>query len=88
MHAVVFQVDVKPDWEGDGDAELDAVVGFVKSAHGFVRGTWTTDGRHGLSFIMFEAEGAAREFAANAAIPPRRMGAMKSSRPPNSMTAM
>jgi len=70
MHAIVFQVDFKSGWEGDPDAELDALVGFVKAVPGFVRGTWTTDGTRGLSFILFDSEEAARTFAANAAVPP------------------
>ena len=70
MHAIVFQVEFKPEWQGDPDAELDALVGFVKAVPGFVRGTWTTDGSRGLSFIVFDSQGAARAFAANAAVPP------------------
>ena len=70
MYAVVFQVDMKPDWEGDADAELDHLTTMVKSLPGFVRGTWTTDGRRGLSFIVFDSEAAARGVAANASMPP------------------
>ena len=70
MHAVVFQVDFKPDWDGDADAELDALVGFMKIMPGFVRGTWTSDGERGLSFLVFDSEEAARELAANAFVPP------------------
>lgn len=70
MHAVVFHVDMKTGWEGDAEAELDALVGFVKSVPGFVRGTWTTDGMRGLSFLVFASEEAARAVAANAAVPP------------------
>lgn len=45
MHAVVFQVDMKNGWERKVEAELGQLVTMVKSVSGFVRGTWTTDGR-------------------------------------------
>ena len=70
MHAVVFQVDMKQDWEGSVDAELDQLVTMVKSVPGFVRGTWTTDGRRGLSFLLFESQETADGLAANASMPP------------------
>lgn len=70
MYAVVFHVDIKQGWEGNADQELDQVVGLVTSVPGFVRGTWTTDGTTGLSFILFESEDAARGIADNASIPP------------------
>lgn len=54
MYAVVFEVDFKADWSGDPDLELDQLTGFIRSAPGFVRGTWTSDGQRGLSFILFE----------------------------------
>ena len=70
MHAVVFQVDMKQDWEGNADQELEQLVTMVKSVPGFVRGTWTTDGQRGLSFLVFETQQAARGLADNAAVPP------------------
>ena len=70
MHAVVFQVDMKQGWEGRVDAELDQLVAMVKSVPGFVRGTWTTDGRRGLSFLLFESQETADGVAANASMPP------------------
>jgi hypothetical protein len=70
MHAVVFQVDMKTGWEGDLDAELDAVVGMTKSSPGFVRATWASDGTKGTSFIVMKDEASAREMAANAGVPP------------------
>ena len=70
MHAVVFEVDMKEGWEGDADRELDQLAAAVKSVPGFVRGTWATDGRRGLSFIVFESEAAARSLADNASMPP------------------
>ena len=70
MHAVVFQVDVKQAWDGDVDQELDQIATMTKSLPGFIRGTWTTNGRHGLSFILFETEAAARGLADNASLPP------------------
>lgn len=70
MYAVVFQVDMKPGWQGDQDRELDVMADAMKSVPGFVRGTWASDGTRGLSFIVFSAEQAARAVAANAAVPP------------------
>lgn len=70
MHAVVFQVDMKPDWQGDADQELNYLATMVKSLPGFVRGTWASDGRRGISFIVFESEAAARGMADNASMPP------------------
>jgi hypothetical protein len=70
MHALVFQVDFKENWQGDTAAELDQLVGMIKSVPGFVRGTWATDGKRGLSFIVFDNEESARAVAANASIPP------------------
>ena len=70
MHAVVFQVDMKPGWEGSADAELDQLVTMLKSVPGFARGTWTTDGRRGLSLLLFESQETAEGVAANASMPP------------------
>ena len=70
MHAVVFQVDMKPGWEESVDAELDQLVTMVKSVPGVVRGTWTSDGRRGISFLLFESQDSAQGLAANASMPP------------------
>jgi hypothetical protein len=70
MHAVVFTVDRKQDWTGDLDQELDSMTGALKSAPGFIRGTWATDAGRGISFSLFESEQAARAVADNAAVPP------------------
>ena len=70
MHAVVFEVDMKQGWEGSAEAELDQLVTMLKSVPGFVRGTWTTDGRRGLSFLLFESQETADGVAANASMPP------------------
>lgn len=70
MHAVVFQVDMKQGWEGNADAELDQLTTMVKSVPGFVRGTWTTDGRRGVSFLLFESKESAQALADNASMPP------------------
>ncbi len=70
MHAVVFEVDMKQGWEGSVDAELDQLVTMLKSVPGFIRGTWTTDGRRGLSFLLFESQETAEGLAANASMPP------------------
>ena len=70
MHAVVFQVDMKQGWEESAEAELDQLVTMLKSVPGFVRGTWTTDGSRGLSFVLFESRESAEGLAANASMPP------------------
>ena len=70
MHAVVFQVDMKPGWEEKVEAVLDQLVTMVKSVPGFVRGTWTNDDRRGLSFRLFESQESAEGLAANASMPP------------------
>lgn len=70
MHAVVFEVDIKPDWVGDADRELDQLATMVKSIPGFVRGSWASNGRRGVSFIVFESEETARSVAENASMPP------------------
>lgn len=80
MHAVVFEVDFKPDGQGDPDQALDRLTGFVKSLPGFVRGTWTNAGPQGLSFILFENETAARAMADNPSMPPDAPATMRSVR--------
>jgi hypothetical protein len=70
MHAVIFQVDMKQGWEGDADAELDFLVDALSSTPSFIRGTWMSDGRRGLSCLLFESEDVARDTAANASLPP------------------
>jgi quinol monooxygenase YgiN len=70
MYAVVFRVDIKQGWQGDVDAELDQLIEMVKSVPGFVRATWTTDGKTGLSFIVMEDEEAAKAMAGDGSIPP------------------
>ena len=70
MHAVVFHVDMKQDWEGNAEEELDQLTGMLKQVPGYVRGTWATDGKTGVSFILFESEEAARGVADNAFLPP------------------
>jgi hypothetical protein len=78
MHAVVFNVDFKENWQGDIDAELDQVVATTKSLPGFVRGTWATAGSHGISFVLFDNEESARAVVANASIPPDAGAVFKS----------
>jgi hypothetical protein len=70
MHAVLFQVDMKEGREDDTMPEIEQLIGFVKTVPGFVRGTWTTDGKSGVSMVVMESEEAAREMAANASVPP------------------
>lgn len=78
MHAVVFQVDFVPGREAQQEAELDFLTGMMRSTPGFVRGTWASDDRRGLSCIVFDSEEAARAVAANAAMPPDASVALRS----------
>lgn len=68
MHAVVFQVTMNEGWEES--SELDELTSGLRSMPGFVRGTWTTDGKRGLSFLVFESEEAARGLAEDSSGPP------------------
>ena len=70
MHAVVFNVDMKQDWDGDRDAELDTVVGMTQGSPGFVKGSWLSDGQRGISVQLYESEEAARAVADGAAMSP------------------
>jgi quinol monooxygenase YgiN len=70
MYAVVYHVDIKPDWDGDVEAELDELAALTKAAPGFVRGTWANDATTGLSFIVMADEASARAMAANTQVPP------------------
>ena len=70
MYAVVYHVDMKPDWTGDVEAELDQVVEATKAAPGFVRATWASDGKTGMSFIVVDDEKSARAMAQDRDIPP------------------
>ncbi|GAB3383688.1 hypothetical protein [Amycolatopsis echigonensis] len=70
MHAVVFTVEFKPSATPQQlDNELDHLASHVRTIPGFVRGTWATDGRTGVSFQLFTDETAARSVAANASVP-------------------
>ncbi len=69
MHAVVFNVDVKQDWEGDRDGELDTVVGMIQGSPGFVKGSWLSEGSGvSASSSMSPKSGARR--GDGAAMPP------------------
>jgi hypothetical protein len=70
MHAVVFQVDVKDGREAGPGPELDEVIASSKAMPGFVRGSWMTDGRRGLSVLFVDSEDSARQMVADASVPP------------------
>jgi quinol monooxygenase YgiN len=70
MYAVVYHVDVKPDWTGDVEAELDQLAETTKVAPGFVRASWASDGKTGLSFIVMADEQSARAIANTDGVPP------------------
>jgi hypothetical protein len=70
MYAVLFQVDIKKDWHGDADAELDELARTTKELPGFVRATWASNDTRGAGFIVVETEDVARGIADNPVIPP------------------
>jgi hypothetical protein len=71
MHAVVFEVAIKPGTDPTvANAELDAMIGLVKTLPGFIRGIWTTDGTTGLSFQLYADEAVARQLVDHATVPP------------------
>jgi hypothetical protein len=71
MHAVVFEVAIKPGIDPTvANAELDKMIGQVKTLPGFIRGIWTTDGTTGLSFQLYADEDVARQLVDNATVPP------------------
>ena len=78
MHAVIFQVEFIPGREHQQEAELDFLSGMMKTAPGFVRGTWMGDDRRGLSCLIFESEAAAKVIADSAAMPPDASAALRS----------
>ena len=78
MYAVVFQVDFVPGREAQQEPELDFLTNMLKSAPGFVRGTWAGDDKRGLSFLLFDSEEAARGVANNAGMPPDASAALRS----------
>lgn len=78
MYAVLFQVDFKPDWPGDLDAEIDELVTMTKAAPGFVRGTWMRDGGRGASLILMSDEASARAMAGAGGPPPEASVTLRS----------
>lgn len=71
MHAVVFEVAIKPGIDpAVADAELDKMIGQVKNLPGFIRGIWATDGTTGLSFQLYADEDVARQLVDNVTVPP------------------
>lgn len=70
MHAVVYQVDMKEGHEDEAQSGLDNVIAATKVVPGFVRGTWVTDGRLGISMIVMQSEDAARQMAADSTVDP------------------
>lgn len=78
MHALVFEVEMKDGWEATVDKDLDFIADAMRSAPGFTRGTWMTDGRVGLAFILFESKEVAQEIADNAELPPDATAILRS----------
>ena len=70
MWVVLFRVDMKSEWEGDREAELDMVSKATAETPGFVRGMWADDGAQGISTVVVESEEVAREMAGRVSIPP------------------
>ncbi len=65
MYAVVYQVDMNENWEGDPVEAMDQLAAFAKAMPGFIRGTWTFPdaGLRGLIFTLWASEGEARTVA-------------------------
>lgn len=80
MHAVVYDVEHKPGWEGDAEAELDLIVEGMKQLSGFVSGTWISDGTTGYAIVLFESEEVARAEADGAAIMPEASLTLRSAK--------
>ena len=78
VHDVLHVVDVWDSPEQQQDGELDFIIGMIKSAPGFVRGTWMGDDERGLSCILFDSEQAARAVADNASLPPDASATLRS----------
>ena len=75
MHAVVFEVAVKPGIDPTvANAELDKMIGQVKTLPGFIRGIWTTDGTTGLSFQLYADEDVAQQLVRQRDRAPRLIG--------------
>ena len=70
MHAVIFDVEFRQDYEGDGEAELDGMVEATKAEAGFVSGHWLRNDGSGRAVLVYDSEAKAREVADGAEIPP------------------
>lgn len=80
MHAVVYEVEFKKDWEGDADAELDMLVASTVAEAGFVSGLWLSDGTSGLAVVVLDSEALARAAADSAAVPAEASVTMRSAK--------
>ena len=80
MHATVYEVAPKPDWQGDVEAELDMIVASTKEDPAFVSGLWLSDGTTALAIVVLESEAAARAAAEGAAIPPEASVTLRSAK--------
>ena len=80
MHAVMYEVEHKPGWEGDAEAELDMIVEGTKQVEGFVNGWWISDGTTGFAIILLESEDVARAEAEGAAITPEASLTLRSAK--------
>jgi hypothetical protein len=80
MHGVVvYEVEMKKDWEGDTEAELDMIVAGSSSDPDFVKGWWFTDGTTGFAVQVVTDEAAAQRWVAdNREIPPDASVTLKS----------
>lgn len=80
MYAVVFEVEMKEGWEAKADEEIDYIVKSLRELPGFIRGTWTTDGRAGLGLILFESKDVAQQVVVDAYLPPDASAVLRSAR--------
>jgi hypothetical protein len=71
MYAVLVKVRIDPARHDEAISGLhDSVVPQVKSAPGFVRGTWFGDQEAGYGVVLFQSEEQARSMATTVASAP------------------
>ncbi len=71
MYAVLVKVQIDPARHDEAMSGLhDSVVPQVKTAPGFVRGTWFGDQETGHGVMLFQSEEQARQMVAMVTSPP------------------
>jgi hypothetical protein len=76
---VVYEVEMKQDWEGDRDAELDMIVAGSSSDPDFVKGWWFGNDTTGFAVQVVTDEAVAQRWVAdNQDMPPEASVTLKS----------